>query len=145
VVREQHEEFSPLAVAGPCVVISRYWYLFKRLTAVLAGRFYRFEHIVLAKLWQSKYSCRAKAKSCRLFFPIGRSAFTERDWLFLFGHPREKVLSLHLWLRFAVLWFAVVAIGFVKGYVLLRFGLAFPWGRFSHRDCSLACCAEVAT
>ena len=28
----------------------------------------------------------------------GRPVFTERDWLFLFGHPREKVLSLHLWL-----------------------------------------------
>ena len=25
--------------------ISRYWYLFKRLTAVSAGRCYRFEHI----------------------------------------------------------------------------------------------------
>src|SRR5262245_51615706 len=34
----------------------------------------------------------------------GRPVFTERDWLFLFGHPREKVLSLHLWLRFGVLW-----------------------------------------
>jgi hypothetical protein len=54
----------------------------------------------------------------------GRRAFTERDWLFLFGHPREKVLSLHLWLRFAVLWFAVVVIGFVERYVLLPFGLA---------------------
>ena len=54
----------------------------------------------------------------------GRPAFTERDWLFLFGHPREKVLSLHLWLRFAVLWVAVVFIGFVEGYVLLPFGLA---------------------
>ena len=38
--------FSPLAVAGLCVTIGRYWYLFKRLTAVSAGRFYRFEHIV---------------------------------------------------------------------------------------------------
>src|SRR5262249_17443239 len=38
--------FSPLAVAGLCVSIGRYWYLFKRLTAVSAGRFYRFEHIV---------------------------------------------------------------------------------------------------
>jgi hypothetical protein len=37
-----------------CVTIGRYWHLFKRLTAVSAGRFYRFEHIVLAKLWQSK-------------------------------------------------------------------------------------------
>jgi hypothetical protein len=54
----------------------------------------------------------------------GRAVFTEKDWLFLFGHPREKVLSLHLWLRFAVLWVAVVLIGFVEGYVLLPLGLA---------------------
>jgi hypothetical protein len=49
--------------------------------------------------------------------------FTERDWLFLTGRSREKVLSLHLWVRFAALWFAVVLIGFVDGYVLLPFGL----------------------
>jgi len=53
-----------------------------------------------------------------------RPVFTERDWLFLTGHPREKVLSLHLWLRFAALWLAVVLIGFVEGYVLLPFGFA---------------------
>jgi hypothetical protein len=50
-----------------------------------------------------------------------RPAFTEHDWLFLFGHPREKVLSLHLWLRFAVLWVAVVLLGFGEG---VRFGCA---------------------
>ena len=38
--------FSPLAVAGLCDTIGRYVYLSKSLTAVLAGRFYRFEHIV---------------------------------------------------------------------------------------------------
>ena len=54
----------------------------------------------------------------------GRPVFTERDWLFLFGNPREKVLSLHMWLRFAVLWVAVVLIGFVEGYVLIPLGLA---------------------
>src|SRR5262252_10125111 len=54
----------------------------------------------------------------------GRPVFTERDWLFLFGHPREKVLSLHLWLRFAVLWVAVVLVAFVEGYVLIPFGFA---------------------
>ena len=54
----------------------------------------------------------------------GQPVLTEKDWLFLFGHPREKVLSLHLWLRFAILWVAVVVIGFVEGYVLLPFGLA---------------------
>jgi hypothetical protein len=58
----------------------------------------------------------------------GRPSFTERDWLFLFGHPREKVLSLHLWLRFAMLWFAVVLIGFIEGYVFLPFGLAAFFG-----------------
>jgi hypothetical protein len=50
--------------------------------------------------------------------------FTERDWLFLTGHPRKKVLSFHLWLRFGVLWIAVVLIGFVEGYVLMPFGVA---------------------
>src|SRR5262249_59395399 len=38
--------FSPLAVARLCDTIGRYWCLVKRLTAVSAGRFYRFEHIV---------------------------------------------------------------------------------------------------
>src|SRR5215831_9906717 len=37
--------FSPLTVAGLCVTIGRYWYLFKRLTALSTARFYRFEHI----------------------------------------------------------------------------------------------------
>jgi hypothetical protein len=55
-------------------------------------------------------------------FPVWQAG--ETDWLFLFGHRREKVLSLHLWLRFAALWLAVVLIGFVEGYVLLPFGLA---------------------
>ena len=54
----------------------------------------------------------------------GKPVFTDRDWLFLFGHSREKAFSVHLWLRFAVLWFAVVLIGFVEDYVLLPFGLA---------------------
>src|SRR5215510_9923214 len=54
----------------------------------------------------------------------GWPVFTERDWLFLFGNPREKVLSLHIWLRFAVLWVAVVLIGSVEGYVLIPLGLA---------------------
>jgi hypothetical protein len=45
----------------------------------------------------------------------GWPVFTDRDWLFLFGNAREKVLSLHLWLRFAVLWVAVVLIGFAEG------------------------------
>ena len=50
--------------------------------------------------------------------------FHAKGLALLFGHPREKVLSLHLWLRFAVLWVAFVLIGFVEGYVLIPFGLA---------------------
>jgi hypothetical protein len=38
--------FSPLAVVGLSATIGHYLYLFKRLTAVSARRFYRFEHIV---------------------------------------------------------------------------------------------------
>jgi hypothetical protein len=30
----------------------------------------------------------------------GRAVFTEQDWLLLFGYPREKVVTLRLWLRF---------------------------------------------
>ena len=37
--------FSPLTVPRLCVTIGHHVYLFKRLTAVSAGRFYRFEHI----------------------------------------------------------------------------------------------------
>ena len=35
-----------IPVAGLCVTIGRYWYLFKRLMAFPIGRFYRFEQIV---------------------------------------------------------------------------------------------------
>jgi hypothetical protein len=53
----------------------------------------------------------------------GQRAFTGRDWLFLIGKRNQKVFSLHIWLRFAVLWFAVVLMGFVEGYVLLPFAV----------------------
>ena len=54
----------------------------------------------------------------------GQRAFADRDWLFLIGKRNQKVFSLHIWLRFAVLWFAVVLTGFVQGYVLLPFAVA---------------------
>jgi hypothetical protein len=74
----------------------------------------------------------------------GRPAFTDKDWLFLFGHAPEKVFLLHLWLRFAVIWIAVVLIGFVEGYVLLPFGLAaFLGSLFLTALVVWRCCAEV--
>jgi hypothetical protein len=76
----------------------------------------------------------------------GLPVFTERDWFFLIGHPREKVLAVHFWLRFATLWFAVVLVGFAGG---LRSLALWPriirWRGGSHCPCSLARCAEVVT
>lgn len=54
----------------------------------------------------------------------GRRALTDRDWLFLIRKRNQKVFSLHIWLRFAVLWFTVVLTGFAEGYVLLPFAVA---------------------
>jgi hypothetical protein len=55
----------------------------------------------------------------------GRPVFTEMDWLLLFGHPREKVFAVPLWLRFAALLLAVVAIGFALGRYFLLYGLGW--------------------
>jgi hypothetical protein len=55
----------------------------------------------------------------------GKAVFTERDWLFLFGHRQEKVFSPRLWLRFAALLLAVVATGFALGLYLLPYGLGW--------------------
>src|SRR5438876_4615175 len=52
-------------------------------------------------------------------------AFTERDWLFLFGHSRKEVFSLRLWLRFAALLLAVVIIGLGISFYILPFGLGW--------------------
>jgi hypothetical protein len=60
----------------------------------------------------------------QLFAGRAEVCHNSRDWFFLVGRPREKVFSLHLWLRFAALWLTVVVIGFVEGYVLLPFGVA---------------------
>jgi hypothetical protein len=51
---------------------------------------------------------------------VHRPGLVVSDW----SSTEKSWVSLHLWLRFAALWFAVVLIGFVEGYVLLPFGLA---------------------
>jgi hypothetical protein len=40
----------------------------------------------------------------------GKAVFTERDWLLLFGCPREKVFTLRLWLWFGLGWVGALII-----------------------------------
>jgi hypothetical protein len=51
--------------------------------------------------------------------------FTDRDWRFLFGHPREKVFTARLWLRFAVLWLTVVLVGLSIVFYVMPLGLGW--------------------
>jgi hypothetical protein len=37
--------------------------------------------------------------------------FTERDWLFLFGHPPREVIAARNWIRFGVPFLVVVIVG----------------------------------
>src|SRR5215475_6430867 len=67
--------FSPHAIAGLCVTIGRYGYLSKRLTAVLAGRFYRFEHIVADSSFKAHSKQRAISRPTWFFFANGRRMF----------------------------------------------------------------------
>src|SRR5215831_16607528 len=67
--------FSPLAVAGLYVTIGRYWYLFKRLTPVSAGRFYRFEFIETDSSFKAHSKQRAVSRLARFFFDNGRYMF----------------------------------------------------------------------
>src|SRR5262249_42073882 len=70
-----------------CVSIGRYWYLFKRLTAVSGGRFYRFEHIVAYSSFKA-HSKQASYFDARLFFL--------RQWkvyvLSTFGHKTSTAV-----------------------------------------------------
>src|SRR5262249_18283988 len=58
-----------------CVSIGRYWYLFKRLTAVSAGRFFRFEHIVTYSSFKAHSKQRAILTLVFFFFYNGRGLF----------------------------------------------------------------------
>ena len=55
----------------------------------------------------------------------GQPVFTERDWLFLFGHSRKEVFSLRLLVRFSALFFVVVLVGFAICLYVLPYGLGW--------------------
>jgi hypothetical protein len=55
----------------------------------------------------------------------GRPVFTERDWLFLFGHSRNEVFSLRLLLRFCALFLLVVLLGLAICFYVLPYGLGW--------------------
>ena len=52
-------------------------------------------------------------------------AFTERDWLFLFGHSRKEVFSLRLLLRFCAMLILVVIVGLGVSFYVLPYGLGW--------------------
>ena len=53
----------------------------------------------------------------------GQPVFTERDWLFLFGHSRKEVFSLRLLLKFAGLLLLAVLVGLGISFYVLPYGL----------------------
>jgi len=55
----------------------------------------------------------------------GRPVFSERDWLFLFGHPRKEVFSLRRLLRFAAMLGVVVLVGLGISFYVLPYGLGW--------------------
>jgi len=55
----------------------------------------------------------------------GQPVFTERDWLFLFGHSRKEVFSLRLLVRFSALLFVVVLVGLAICFYILPYGIGW--------------------
>ena len=55
----------------------------------------------------------------------GQPVFTERDWLFLFGHPRKEVFSLRLLVRFSALLLVVVLVGLAICLYILPYGIGW--------------------
>src|SRR6266480_3469980 len=55
----------------------------------------------------------------------GKTAFTERDWLFLFGHSRKEVFSPRLLFRFAAMLILVVLVGLGISFYVLPYGLGW--------------------
>ena len=53
----------------------------------------------------------------------GQPVFTERDWLFLFGHSRKELFCLRLVLRFAALWLLVIIVGLGISFYVFPYGL----------------------
>ena len=55
----------------------------------------------------------------------GRPVFSERDWLFLFGHSRKEVFSPRLLLKFAGLLLLAVLVGLGISFYVLPYGLGW--------------------
>ena len=55
----------------------------------------------------------------------GQPVFTERDWLFLFGHSRKEVFSLRLLFRFGAMLILVVVVSLGISFYVLPYGLGW--------------------
>jgi len=57
----------------------------------------------------------------------GKPAFTQADWRFLFGSPREKVLTGEFWLRIGIATMIALSLGVIIAVFILPYG-ALPAG-----------------
>ena len=64
----------------------------------------------------------------------GQPVFTERDWLFLFGHSRKELFSLRLVPRSAALWLLVVIVGLGISFYVFPYGLEWFAGAVLQKD-----------
>ena len=54
----------------------------------------------------------------------GKSAFTPAGWRFLFGSPKEKVLTGDLWLRLFLATFIALSLGVIIAVFVVPYGSA---------------------
>lgn len=119
----------PLMAQGLCVsflgltLMARFWFPYASVAPALRVNEHR-RNLDLGSQQRSALDSRGDCVGDSGAVDTTPTAFHGAELVVLTGRPWEKVLSLHLWLRFAALWFAVVLIGCIEGYVLLSFGLA---------------------
>ncbi|MGH7827665.1 MAG: hypothetical protein ACREQ7_21125 [Candidatus Binatia bacterium] len=58
----------------------------------------------------------------------GKPAFTQTDWRFLFGSPKEKVLTGEFWLKIFLATFIALSMGVIIAVFVLPYGSALAVG-----------------
>ncbi len=69
----------------------------------------------------------------------GEGLFTDRDWVFLFGKPKEEVLTETFWSKVGAAGIICLAVAFIEYYVLAPIGTLWFVAAILLR---LGCCAK---